>query len=441
MLRRVREVGARGSALRIADAAFPAPFPARLEFNAPEHEHWNIVHIGMLMPGAHQIYVCADNCMRGVVMTAAEMGAQERFSEVILEEDDLYDGNLEEVTIEGVSDCINKLPYRPRAVLVFLVCLHHFVGTDERRVYEELEHRFPDIDFVRCWMDPIMQKRGLTPDQKLRKSMLDVLRPLPVRKRCVALVGDNLALRRESDLWQVIEGGGITALQIQDAGSYDEYLQMGAAGLLLTRAPAAEHALRQTCRRLERPGLYLPCALGYEEIDALTGELCAALGLPAPDAVEKRERAEEALDHLRQALGERPIVIDTVAVARPLGLARLLLSHGLRVTGIYADALSPAEEDDFSWLQTNAPDLVLHSTSQVQDRVLHRHDDRILAVGPRAAWFAGTAHFVNIIDDDGMWGYSEIVRLCALMEEAALQEKDTRSIVPRKGLGCACVLA
>ena len=162
-----------GAAVRIADAAYPAPFASELEFNAPVHESWNIVHIGMQIPQAHQIYVCADNCMRGVVLTAAEMNAIDRFSSVVLEEKDLYEGNLEDITIEGISDCIRKLPARPPVVLVFLVCLHHFVGTDTGRVYRELEARFPDIQFIRAWMDPIMQKTGLTPDQKLRKAVLD----------------------------------------------------------------------------------------------------------------------------------------------------------------------------------------------------------------------------------------------------------------------------
>lgn len=61
-------------------------------------------HTGMLLPEAIQIYVCADNCMRGVVLTAAEMNAADRFSFVTVEEEDLLNGNLEDVTIEGVTD-------------------------------------------------------------------------------------------------------------------------------------------------------------------------------------------------------------------------------------------------------------------------------------------------------------------------------------------------
>ena len=110
----------------IKEASFPVPFQPGLEFNSPAHGNWNIVHTGMLVPEAHQIYVCADNCMRGVVLTAAEMNAADRFSFVIVEEKDLLGGNLEDVTIEGVTDVLNRLDKKPKAVLLFTVCLHHF---------------------------------------------------------------------------------------------------------------------------------------------------------------------------------------------------------------------------------------------------------------------------------------------------------------------------
>ena len=133
---------------------------------SPVHGNWNIVHTGMQVPESIQIYVCADNCMRGVVLTAAEMNAADRFSFVLVEEQNLLSGNLEDITIEGVTDVLNKRKDHPEAVLLFTVCLHHFVGSNLNYIYRELEHRFPDICFIRCYMDPIMQKHGLTPDQK-----------------------------------------------------------------------------------------------------------------------------------------------------------------------------------------------------------------------------------------------------------------------------------
>ena len=102
MLRRVGEtIDPKGAVVKIKDASFPAPFASELEYNSPVHGSWNIVHTGMQVPESIQIYVCADNCMRGVVLTAAEMNAADRFSFVILEEQDLLNSNLEDITIEG----------------------------------------------------------------------------------------------------------------------------------------------------------------------------------------------------------------------------------------------------------------------------------------------------------------------------------------------------
>ena len=108
MLRRVGEtIDPKDAMVKIKDASFPAPFASELEYNSPVHGNWNIVHTGMQLPESIQIYVCADNCMRGVVLTAAEMNAADRFSFVIVEEQNILNGNLEDITIEG-DRCIKE---------------------------------------------------------------------------------------------------------------------------------------------------------------------------------------------------------------------------------------------------------------------------------------------------------------------------------------------
>jgi hypothetical protein len=39
-----------------------------------------------------------------------------------------------------------------------------------------------------------------------------------------------------------------------------------------------------------------------------------------------------------------------------------------------------------------------------------------------------------------MWGFSGIGKMAALMEDAYKNAKDTRDLVPRKGLGCESIL-
>lgn len=445
MLKRLGEtekcVDPSGVVVRIRDAAFPAPFLSELEFNAPVHGTWNIVHTGMLIPGAHQIYVCADNCMRGVVLTAAEMNAADRFSFVIVKEKDLLMDNLETITIEGVSDVIERLPQKPKVVLLFTVCLHHFVGCDLKLVYDRLGKRFPDICFVRCFMDPIMRKNGLTPDQKMRKSMYDPLRPLPENEKSVSLIGSDLALDETSDLVRMIRNNGYEFREIPNCRTYEEYLKLAESKVFLVCYPSALYGAKVLANRLNKKLLYLPACFGYEEIKAHLDAVSEALDIEKIHAKEQIEKCERALSGALKVIGDTPVVIDYTFHPRPLGLARILLSHGFAVDTVYLDAVSGEEKEDFDWLVQNAPDLKLAATVQVKMRVLPRdRKDKVLALGQKAAWFSGTPHFVNLVEGAGLYGYDGICRLTERMVEAYREEKDTADLVVRKGWGCECCL-
>lgn len=447
-----------GAVVTVGDAAWPVPFAPELEFNSPAHGTWNIVHTGMQVPGARQIYVCAGNCMRGVVLTAAEMNEAERFSFVIVEEENLLNGNLEDVTIEGVTDVIKKLNERPKAVLLFTVCLHHFLGCDLDRVYKELEERFPDIFFVRCFMDPIMQKNGLTPDQKLRKAMYD---PLPrlsldkINKKAVSILGSDFALDDTSDLKRLLRQNGYQLYELPACSTWEEYMRMSESGFFICCYPSGKYGMEIQAKRLGKRHLYLPACFGYEEIIRHLDELTEALEQPVKDNGEGRtaERmilpdyeaeiaaCEAALNQALAEIGDMPVAIDGTFHPRPLGLARLLISHGFLVNTVYLDSISPEEKDDFEWLKCHAPKLLLSATIQVKMRVLPRHGEReVLAIGQKAAWFSGSRHFVNMVQGGGLYGFDGIRRLAGLMTEALHEEKDTEDLVIRKGWGCeSCI--
>ena len=78
--------------VRAADAPWPVPFKQGLEYSPPARGPWTIVHVGFLIPECHEIFVCAAGCLRGVVLSAAELGLQRRFSTISVSEDQLRDG-------------------------------------------------------------------------------------------------------------------------------------------------------------------------------------------------------------------------------------------------------------------------------------------------------------------------------------------------------------
>lgn len=440
MLKRIgEEIKPQFSEVKIKNSIYPKPFDIGLEFNAPVHGTWNIVHIGFMMPEAHQVYVCADNCMRGVVMTAAEMNELDRFHSVTLFEKDLLNGSLENETIEGVSDVINKLDERPKVIELFTVCLHHFLGCDLDYVYATLEKRFPDIIFVRCFMDPILQRTSYTPEQKLRKAMLEFIKPLDVKKN-IYLLGSDVKIR-DCYIFDIASKYGYSVKQIHDMKTFDEYMEIGDGALYIANYPTGLYGVSELANRLNRPFLYLPYETTEEKINENIAILentisklsdgCETDGL----ITDYTSKLKEKIAEVKSIISDTEISVDYTAHPRPLGVARFLLDNGFNVKDVYLDAISPEEEESYNYLKEHFGDLLLKATIHPEGRVIERDNRKVLAIGQKAAWFNNTTHFVNVIEGDGCIGYKGLMNLLDMMVEALGEEKDLNDIVPRKAVG------
>lgn len=439
-MKRVNDPNARKlEGIRIADAKFPAPFASGLEYATPARGTWNIVHTGMLIPEAHEIFVCAASCLRGVVLTAAEMGAEERFSTVEIKEHNLYEGDLENLLIEGVSDIIEKLPKRPPAVLVYTSCVHHFAGCDLEMIYEELRNRFPDIDFTDCYMNPIMRKSGLTPDQLMRSRLYMLLKERPKKENAVAIIGNDLPTREESELLEILKAAGVKIHEITSCKTYEEYQKMAEAGLYISYNPAAAAGGEMLAKRIGGEHLYVPFSFDYDEIKAGLEKIGKRLGIEIPDFSDKKVTCERALKETCELIGKTPISIDYTYCTRPLGLAKMLLNAGFAVEKVYVDAITGEEKADFIYLQEHFPDLLLYPTVHAGMRFMAKKEKtNVLAIGQKAAYFDNTNHFVNVVEGGGMWGYDAVIHTLELMREAYLKEKDMRNLIQIKGMGCGC---
>ena len=464
--------------VRIADANFPAPFRSGLEYSSPARGTWNIVHTGMLIPEAHEIFVCAAGCLRGVVLTAAEMGTQDRFSTVAVRENNLLDGDMEELVIEGVTDIINKLPKRPPAVLVYTSCVHHFTGVDLDMIYATLRSRFPDIDFTDCYMNPIMRKSGLTPDQLMRSRLCMLLHEREKNKDAVAIIGNDLPTDGDSDLMLMLKGAGLKVHEITSCKNYAEYQEMAESCVYISYNPDAAPGGDMLAERLGGTHYALKFSFDYDEIDETFAGLTelledatgrTGLAMSTDEIAAKRAECERELKETKRLIGSTPVSIDYTYCPRPLGLARLLLDNGINVTRVYVDGIPGGDRAAFDHLQKEHPDLMIYPTvhpgmrfartaneadSEIASETAKRdtnkeagrpdaHADnevRILAIGQKAAAFENTNHFVNVVEGGGMTGYEAITRTCALIRDAYLNKKPMRRLVQVKGLGCeVCV--
>ncbi|MHC1721525.1 MAG: nitrogenase component 1 [Clostridiaceae bacterium] len=430
-----------GASMSIKDASFPSPFVSGLEYGAPARGTWNIVHVGMLIPESHQIYVCAQGCLRGVVLTAAEMNASDRFSTIAIRENNVIEGDMESLIVDGVTDILGKLPKKPKAVLIFTSCIHHFMGCDLPLVYRTLRRKFPDINFAENFMNPIMRKSGLTPDQLTRRQLYSFLEERPLKNRFVNIIGNNIPTDESSELLSLIHSGGYDLKDITICRSYEDYLSLAESAINISYNPNAKAAGDALEKRLGQKHLYLPLCYGYGEISSNLDKLAECLGIEKMDYGSAIEMAQKSLADALKIIGDTPVAIDYTATMRPLGLARLLIEHGFNVQSIYADSFNNEEKEDFEWVKNNRPELKLYATVQVKMRILSRkRDEKVLAIGQKAAYFTGSDNFVNIVEGGGMYGFDGICRMAGLMTEACLNTKDTRSLIQAKGLGCECCL-
>ena len=453
------EITEKGAVIRMGDAKFPIPFTGGLEYASPARGTWNIVHTGMLIPEAHEIFVCAASCLRGVVLTAAEMNALDRFSTVEVKENNLLDGNLEELLIDGVSDIINKLEKRPPAVLVYTSCVHHFTGCDWGVMFGALKERFPDIDIIDCYMNPTLRKSGLTPDQTMRRQLYALLKPRTLNKNSVAIIGNDLPTRENSDLYITLKKFGLKIHEITSCRNYAEYQEMAEGSLYITYYPAAKAGGDALAKRLGGKHIYLPYSWDYDEITEALNILKYECTKIVEDGIEKNidkiAECEKAFEKTLVMIGDTPIAIDYTFCPRPTSVAKQLLLHGFNVKRIYLDSFTGEEKKDYEYLKENYPDLELYATVDVKSRFMASSSrealgtkdnnnpdnkkitsDKWLAIGQKAAYFLDTDYFVNIVEGGGMFGFEAITDTLELMRDAYENPKEMRKLVQIKGMGC-----
>ena len=429
--------------LPVGRAEFPQVFPAGLEFSPPARGMWNIVHTSMLLPESHQIYVCARGCLRGVILTAAEMNAMDRMSWVSVDESDFFDRSMESCVIDGVTEILNKLPCRPRAVWIYLSCIQLFAGVDFPQILRELRSRFPGVVFIDALMHPTMRKSGLTPDQFTRRQLFAALEaPESFDGHSVNLLGSDFPADRECELFPWLERFGFTCRELPRCRSFDEYLEMGRSFLNITWIPQAAAAGDALQSRLGQKHLHLPMCYGDEEIEENYRTLAAALDLPTPDFSAEKEAANEALASLRREIGETPVVLDYTASPRILSLARRLLEAGIRVERIFADSFIPGDRADFEFLRSRFPELPITPTLHVSMRFPEegRGSGKCLGVGQKAAFFTGTPHFADLVWGRGFYGFAGVRKIAELIADAFRVPKDLPQTIRHKGWGCESCL-
>lgn len=440
------------------------PFQPGLAYTSPARGHWTVAHTPILIPDSYMVYLCASACMRGVALSVLEYEGMDRFSMIMLDDKDIYEGKLEQVMIDGICEIIDRQPAHPPIIMAFTSCIHHFIACDSRYIYQTLRERYPDIDFVPCYMIPTVRKGHVTPEELMHVTLYDALKP-PARQeeKSVNIIGSNLQAAPGNDYYRLLEEAGFLVRDLPALKTYPEYKDMAKSSANLYAFPVAHRSAKKLSRRLGQKDIYLPLTYHFadirQELIRLATEQIPEIleDLPVPPGEQKKDHliqmidgmqadAEAALKRAKETIGEAVIAIDHEVLPRFCSMARMLREYGFCVKEIYADAVLPEEEKDLKWLQEQAPDITFCATTnyacRMADRSLSEQAEKngkiVLAIGQKAAYFTGTRHFVNWIENDGNWGFHGVCELADAMIRAYETESDVPALIQVKAWGCSC---
>jgi len=448
MLQNIRkEINTIPEGVRISDIDFVSPFHDGLHYNPPARGVWNIVHTGMLIPDAHQIYVCAQGCLRGVILTAAEMNRMENMSWVALREKDMWNGEMESRVVEGCAHIVDEMKEHPKAVLVYLSCMHLFEGCDFKVIAAELEERYPDIDWVDCYMTPTMRKT-FEPDVMMKKSLYSPIKKLTVNENLIGLIGCDRATDKTCEIYSLAKKAGVKIWDITECETYEDYLSLGSASMLISYLPVVAYAAKDLTNKLSIPHMALDLSYDEDEIENNLKTFSKALKIDEDHVLNiiktNKEKAYGSLRKAKDIINDFPIAIDSSATPRPLGLALLLHKFGFNVQRIYADAFSPKEENAFNELCKLIPDLKMYPSMDpvmlYASEELNIIESKYLCIGQKSAYFCQSRKFVNIVEGGGMYGYDGIRHMGEMLIDAFNNEKDLKITISHKGMECESCL-
>ena len=381
--------------------------------------------VSLRVPESHSLHICPPACGRRSGIRAIRNGSKGETSFLCLTEADVSGGGYEELVEKAVAQLLAVLNPAPRAFQLYVNCIDHFLGTDEAALAGRLRARFPGIGFVVFHIDPVAADEAVSPGERQQDKLYALLEDQGARDRGVNLIGAFVSPDRAGELYPFLAACGAGPVRdLLTCATFDDYQAMGRSRLNLVLRHLGRYAAGQMEARLGIPWMAAPASYDLEEIGALYRRIADALGSPCPDLSPWRDRAEAAVARARQALGARPVVVDSSASMRPFALAAALHRYGFQVRAVYAAHWKETDAADRAWLEHQLPGLRVLCSERYEDVLIRQLPRDCVAVGFDSAYLLQARHFVDIQRDEGLFGYHGIRRLMELL--AASEETCTQ---------------
>ncbi len=422
-----------------------------LEYTCPSHGGWGMVRIAMLIPESHQLFVCPSACGRHGALGAIQQGFKNRLSYFYLEESDIISG-YDNTICEAVGELLERLPKRPKVMVIFVSCLDDLIGTDCDAVIYELSQTYKDIQFRMGHMNPISNNSDEPPLVTTWKTVYSLMeRNVDVPFGGINMIGNYVPVKETSEILKIMEVLGMEVYHIGNFESYEQLKDMGNHYFnLVVSSPVEKVAkqLKQTqgieyvmghitydFREIrENYKLMFDKLIEIEQQIEKQKYFCIEEKMSEIELIldEYEKKAKEAIEKAKEKIGNRAIYIDYSAFGKPFEAAKFFYEQGFNIQRVYAKEIEE-ENEVYQWLlkETNIEIIKANKHDTVNK---WKTKDTGISIGMEAAYISGSPHVVAVFQNEGMYGFDGV---CILMEKlmASIEEEaDLEKVIHQVGL-------
>lgn len=409
--------------------------PSTLHYVSAAHGGWGVVRIAALVPESHQLFVCPFACGRHGALGGAVNGIKDKISYLYITEADIVSGDFEQLIIDNVGELFKTLEKKPKVLLIFTSCLDDLLGTDHDVIIAELSEKYPDVKFRHCTMNPISLDSSLPPGITTEINMYSLIEKGDTRKKQINILGSNVSFNEECDLKKILSEKGWSVAHISDYDTFEDFQQMGEASLNIVTAPIALKAAQEMEKKLGIP--YFSAYVNYNPdcIENFYRQLSEIIGEELVEASEKyRGKALDKIHQAKQLIGNYPIAIDYQAVLKPFSLAVVLVKNGFNVGMVVSDCVAGHEKSSLAELAEISSHTLVESPLNHEAVKFPFEGKEYLCIGFDCGYMTGSEKVLNIMEDEGLYGYDGICRLMDMLMEAYRGTANVQNMIKEAGL-------
>lgn len=414
-------------------------FEDTLHYSSPAHGGWGVVRMGHLMPESYQLFVSPSACGRHGAIGACMQGRKNRVSYLYISESDIVSGGYEDLIVEAAGELLEELDEmyrRPKVLMIFVSCLDDLLGTDHQSLTEELSALHPDVRFVFCHMNPTSTDTSVPPPVNIQDKLYSLLDVQDEKKNTVNFIGNLAAIRPDCEIFRFLKLSGIEhAYHITDFRTFAGFQVMGGSRLNLVTAQVGQYAAKQMEKKHGIP--YYRGLVSYDpdQVERMYQKLADTLEVPVPQEI--KEEKDKTLDSIKQAalhLNGLPVIPDDGGVERPFDMARALLRYGFNVPAVISQKVIPIDKEPYEWIREHHPQVQIWQPQHHKSVLFEHYGNDCLCIGYNAGYMTGSRYVVSVDGKEGLYGYSGIRSMMAMMMEAADRECDLKAMVEEAGL-------